>query len=313
MSNFSKDVLAGLTAGNKKLSSKYFYDDAGSRIFQQIMGMDSYYLTDSEFEILREQSAQIVDQLSFEGHFEIVELGAGDGKKTFHLLDYLVQHNYDFTYRPVDISAEANQQLEKQLSEKLPQLKLSSITGDYFEVLKNDIAQSNRPVLLLFLGSNIGNYNQEDGCELLKMFSASIKPNDCLLMGMDVRKNPRTILKAYDDDEGITRSFNLNLLRRINRELKANFDLEAFDFYCHYNPTNGEVRSYLISLADQQVNIEEIGKVIHFKQYELIATELSKKYDVAEISEMANTAGFSVRHNFTDTKGYFIDSLWRKQ
>lgn len=308
---FDKDILDGLTAPKKHLSSKYFYDDAGSRIFQEIMHMQSYYLTDSEFEILSLQAKQIVDALQFNVPFNIIEFGAGDGFKTFKLLEYLEQNNIAFHYIPIDISKEAIDMLTDKLKERLPNVSIKPKIGDYFKMLK-ELKQDSTPSLLLFLGSNIGNYTYGEATELLQLFNNNMKPKDKLLIGIDLKKNPITIHNAYFDKDGITKRFNLNLLLRINRELEADFKIDYFDFYCHYNPTNGEVKSYIVSLKKQQVYLKKLDKVISFNQNELIWTELSKKYDLTEIEELALKTNYTVATNFLDCKHYFTDSLWVK-
>lgn len=308
---FAQDVLAGLTADKKQLSSKYFYDDNGSRIFQEIMNMPEYYLTDAEFEILSMQSKQIIDALQFSTPFNIVELGAGDGFKTFKLLEYLVTQNIDFNYVPIDISQQAIDALTQRLRKRLPGLNIKPKVGDYFEILKVN-KESSYPSLLLFLGSNIGNYNQTKAIELLKLFNDSMKSGDKLLIGLDLKKNPLVIHKAYFDPHGITKRFNLNLLLRINRELDANFKIDDFDFYCHYNPQTGEVKSYIVSLTKQQVHLKKLRKTINFDYNELIWTELSKKYSLNEISHLATSSNFKIIHNFLDCKHYFTDTLWEK-
>ncbi|ARV10087.1 hypothetical protein BTO05_10730 [Winogradskyella sp. PC-19] len=308
---FAKDVLAGLTAKEKHLSSKYFYDDNGSRIFQEIMNMPEYYLTDAEFEILSMQSKQIIEALKFSKPFNIIELGAGDGFKTFKLLENLVNNKINFKYVPIDISQEAMDILTKRLKERLPDLNIKPQVGDYFEILKVN-RESVYPSLLLFLGSNIGNYQNDKAIELLKLFNDNMKDGDKLLIGMDLKKNPVIIHNAYYDKHGITKRFNLNLLLRINRELDADFKVDDFDFYCHYNPDNGEVKSYIVSLREQKVNIKKLNRIIDFGYHELIWTELSKKYSLQDIRLLAEKTKFKLNHNFLDCKHFFTDSLWEK-
>lgn len=308
---FAQDVLSGLTAKNKHLSSKYFYDDNGSRIFQEIMNMPEYYLTKAEFEILSMQSKQIVEALKFSGPFNIVELGAGDGFKTFKLLEYLVNSKIDFHYIPIDISQEAIDILTKRLKEKLPSLKIDPKVGDYFEILKEN-KQSDYPSLLMFLGSNIGNYKNDKAKELLQLFNNHMNTGDKLLIGFDLKKNPILIHNAYYDRHGISKRFNMNLLLRINRELDADFKIDDFDFYCHYNPVTGDVKSYIVSLRKQSVELKALNKTIHFDYDELIWTELSKKYSLNEISNLAESTNFELTSNFLDCKHYFTDSLWKK-
>jgi len=308
---FAKDVVAGLTAKEKYLSSKYFYDTNGSRIFQEIMNMPDYYLTDSEFEILSLQAKQIVDAVAFNKPFNIIELGAGDGFKTFKLLEYLVNEHIAFNYVPIDISQEAIDILSEKLHERLPELSIQPQVGDYFEIL-NEKFQGNTPNLLLFLGSNIGNYLKDDAINLLKLFNNVMNSGDKLLIGMDLKKNPITIKNAYDDKEGVTKRFNLNLLIRMNRELEADFKIDDFDFYCYYNPETGRVKSYIVSLKEQTVLFKKLNKTIQFNQNELIWTELSKKYSLSEIEKLATISGFKSKQHFLDCKHYFTDSLWEK-
>ncbi|MEZ4803580.1 MAG: L-histidine N(alpha)-methyltransferase [Gelidibacter sp.] len=309
--NFANDVINGLTAKEKHLSSKYFYDDTGSHIFQEIMKMPEYYLTDCEYEILSLQAKQIYDALQFSEPFNIIELGAGDGFKTFKLLEFLQLNKVNFNYMPIDISQEAIDLLNERLQERLPQLSIKPRVGDYFEILGNE-KHSKLPSFLLFLGSNIGNYGSQEAKNLLKLFHQSMNQGDKLLIGFDLKKNPLTIRQAYFDPHGITKRFNINLLIRINREFDADFQIDDFDFYCQYDAITGEVKSYLISLKKQKVHLKKLDRMIEFEQNELIWTELSKKFDVEEIEELAFETGFSINTHFLDCKQYFTDSLWEK-
>ncbi len=308
---FAQDVLNGLTSDSKYLSSKYFYDDNGSRIFQEIMEMPEYYLTNAEFEILSLQSKQIVEALKFSEPFNIIELGAGDGFKTFKLLEYLVSKKIRFNYVPIDISQEAMDLLSERLEKRLPGIVIKPKVGDYFEILKQN-KKSDFPSLLLFLGGNIGNYKHDKAKELLRLFHTNMKIGDKLLIGFDIKKNPIIIHNAYYDIHGITKRFNLNLLLRINRELGADFKLDDFDFYCHYNPVNGEVRSYIVSLRAQTVYIKSLDIHVEFDHNELIWTELSKKYALDDIISLSNESHFNFVKHFLDCKHYFADSLWEK-
>ncbi|MEL6923935.1 MAG: L-histidine N(alpha)-methyltransferase, partial [Bacteroidota bacterium] len=246
LSPFAQDVLEGLRSQPKRLSSKYFYDDDGSRIFQEIMEMPEYYLTNAEFEILQQQAAALHEALAFGESYSIIELGAGDGSKTKQLLSYLLSQNIKVTYRPLDISGEAVKILHRDLQKNLPTLEVQPLVGDYFKVL-NQLQRDEQPVLFLFLGSNIGNYEKIEAIQLLKMFGQHMRKGDKLLVGFDLKKNPWRILHAYNDAQGITRRFNLNLLVRMNRELGANFKPDQFEFYPTYDPKKGDVRSYIVS------------------------------------------------------------------
>lgn len=310
-SAFAQDVREGFTAKNKHLSSKYFYDDAGSRIFMEIMKMPEYYPTGCEFEILLQQSVQILKQLQFNGPFNIVEFGSGDGAKTKHLLKSFSEAGAQFTYIPIDISQEAIDALQDNITAFVPGIDMQPRTGDYFDVLE-ELSGSDVPNLFLFMGGNIGNYTHDDALALLQKFNAGMKHGDKLLMGIDLQKNPRIVQLAYDDPHGITKAFNMNLLQRINNELEADISLDQFDFYSNYNPKNGEVNSYLISLKKQHFHSTVLNETFFFEKDELIWTELSKKYSFADIDALAKEAGFTVNQNFMDCKYYFTDSLWEK-
>jgi L-histidine N-alpha-methyltransferase len=310
-STFEQDIDEGLTAPLKNISSKYFYDDLGSVIFQDIMKMPEYYPTPCEFEILSLHGEAIIGKLEFDEPFNIIEFGAGDGIKTRQLLKKLVEEGIDFTYVPIDISQKAIDGLEANMLGHLPGLKISSLVGNYFSMVE-ELSAMQQPGLFLFLGSNIGNYQEQEANDLLGQFYQHMKKGDKLLIGFDLQKNPATIRNAYDDSQGITKAFNMNLLQRMNRELGGNFKKEFFDFYSHYNPVNGEVRSYLVSLKQQEVYLSKPDKTYSFAQNELIWTELSKKYTIKEIEHLADHNGFQLIGHFLDCKHYFTDSLWTK-
>jgi len=309
---FAKDVDEGLSEDPKWLSSQYFYDDRGSRIFQQIMSMPEYYLTACEFEILQTRSDEILERLGFDGHFNIFELGAGDGIKTKEMLASFLQAGADITYIPIDISSKAISLLAERMTNMLPDLHLNPQVGDYFEIMDKIEAEDQSPNLVLFLGSNIGNYEATAAVALLEHIHAHMQIGDALLVGFDLQKNPLEIKNAYDDPHGITRDFNLNLLSRMNRELGANFRLDQFEFYCCYEPLSGELRSYLVSLCAQSVEIAANKKTYLFGRNELITTELSKKYTHAEIEQMATSAGFEFIAHYHDNRRYFVDTLFFK-
>lgn len=307
---FARDVLEGLSRTPKKLSSKYFYDERGDKLFQQIMRMPEYYLTDCELEIFESRKEAILQAIGID-HFQLLELGAGDGMKTKVLLRYFLERGVDFQYQPVDISRNVLLELEESLKAELPGLRVKSLQGDYFEVLHELHGGSGKPKVVLFLGANIGNYTLEEARSFLTAIQAELNPGDRLLIGFDLKKDPDTILNAYNDPAGITAAFNLNLLRRMNRELGANFELKDFKHWEAYNPITGETKSYLVSLKDQHVFINKLNRSFHFEAWEAIDVELSKKYSLSELESLAAQAGFTVQEHFFDEKRYFVDSLWR--
>lgn len=312
LSQFATDVLAGLSATPKYLSSKYFYDDEGSRLFMEIMKLPEYYLTRCEFEIFSEQANEIYEAFSTGADgFDLIELGAGDGTKTAVLIDHFLKQGADFTYSPIDISQEACEALSAKFNERFPGLRMKPHQGDYFQILGTLRSGSARRKVILFLGSNIGNFNREQSIDFFSQLRAVMNDDDLLFTGFDLHKDPRVIARAYDDDKGVTAAFNLNLLRRINRELGANFDLGKFSHYAVYRPIERAARSFLISREKQIVYIEALGRPFEFEQWEPIFMEISQKYSLTTINELADEGGFEVVQNFFDHRQYFCDSFWR--
>jgi L-histidine N-alpha-methyltransferase len=216
---FKTDVSVGLRSTPKRLSSKYFYDKIGDALFVQIMNMPEYYLTRSEFEIFSKQTQKLIDsfEIQKDNYFELIELGAGDGTKTKELLKELVGQKYNFDYFPIDISQNALNHLDGALKNEIPDLNVQSKRGDYFQVLSS-FKNSNHKKVVLFLGSNIGNLNDDLAHKFIYQLGANIKPDDVLLLGVDLIKSRDIVLPAYNDAAGITSRFNLNLLQRINNE-----------------------------------------------------------------------------------------------
>jgi len=306
---FYKDVVAGLKSTPKRLNSKYFYDANGDKLFQELMNCEEYYPTNCEMEIFTQQTAGICDAMIGDGDaFDLIELGAGDATKSTHLLKYLLEQKADFSYLPIDISANVISYLNVTLPVTLPGLKVSGLNGDYFDMLKKAAARSSRRKVVLFLGSNIGNMPVGDAEGFCKELRNHLSPGDMVLIGIDLKKNPKTILAAYNDKRGITKRFNLNLLERANRELDANFNLAKFEHYPMYDPETGACKSYLISTEEQDV---KIGKEnIHFAKDEYIYMEISQKFSVMQTNQMADGAGFKPLNIFFDSKKWFIDAIW---
>jgi dimethylhistidine N-methyltransferase len=309
-STFARDVFLGLSHQPKYLSSKYFYDQKGDKIFQEIMHMDSYYLTRSELEIFKTKKGAILKSMASDSKFRILELGAGDGMKTKVLLDHFMDEQADFIYAPVDISGHVLELLETDLRASLPDLAITTMCGDYFEILNELSLDTGIRNIVLFLGSNIGNYTENHAIDFLRKIRANLKSGDQLMVGFDLKKNPEVILDAYHDPEGVTARFNYNLLNRINNELDADFDIESFEHHPIYDPVSGECKSYLLSLKDQKVTIGAIDKSFELEAWEPIFTEVSRKYNRSEISSLCEEAGYQEIATFTDKRDYFMDVLW---
>lgn len=308
-SQFYEDVLEGLQAEHKHLQAKYFYDQAGDRLFQQIMDCPEYYPTNCEMEIFTTQTAELCNALIADGSpFDLIELGAGDATKSIHLLRYLQERGVNFTYLPIDISANTITYLNATLPAALPGLQINGLNGDYFDMLKKAAELSERRKVVLFLGSNVGNMPVPEAQQFCSHLRSYLSEGDCVLMGIDLKKNPAVILAAYNDKQGFTRQFNLNLLTRINHELQADFDLSKFMHYPMYDPETGSCKSYLISLQEQEVHIGEA--TIRFAQDEYIFMEVSQKYSLSDAHELGAQAGFQSIANFTDSKHWFVDTIW---
>lgn len=312
LSQFAEDVFAGLSAAPKSLSSKYFYDDEGSRLFMEIMKLPEYYLTRCELEIFSEQAHEIYKAFSSgTDGFDLIELGAGDGTKTAVLIEHFLRRNAGFSYSPIDISREACDALSAKFNARFPDLRINPLHGDYFQILKSLKNGHGRRKILLFLGSNIGNFKHDQAVDFFSQLRAVMNDNDLLFIGFDLQKDPHVIVRAYDDDKGITAAFNLNLLKRINRELGANFDLDRFSHYAVYRPVECAARSFLISRERQSVYIDALNRTFEFEQWEAIFMEISQKYSLPMINGLANEGGFEISQNFFDRKNYYCDSLWQ--
>lgn len=306
-------VENGLFKKVKSLPSWLFYDENGDRIFQQIMHMPEYYLTGCEYEILQMNASSILKRFSQHGEFQLIELGAGDGLKTEVLLKHFMREGADFTYHPIDISPTVLTQLQGRLSTSLPNLPFFPQQGEYNTALSRLNLSSKKRKVILFLGANIGNYGINEAGSFLHAIQQSMNINDLLFLGIDLQKDPRLIQRAYDDAQGITKNFNLNILVRLNKELGANFMLDQFSHYPVYHPETGEASSYLISLRAQEVYFEVLNKTIQFNRWEQIHTEVSIKYNQQMIEQLAKVSNLSIEHQYYDCKHYFSDVVLTKK
>lgn len=308
---FAEDVREGLSSEPKYLHSKYFYDEIGDELFQQIMSLDEYYLTDCELEIFNNQKEKILPYFSNSDEiFDLIEFGSGDGYKTKILLKCFIEKKVKFNYIPIDISISILETLSKDLKKNLPDLDIYPICDDYFHALEELNKVDFNKKVILFLGSNIGNFRGDDAIPFLKHLHADMRETDQLFIGFDLKKDPHVILDAYNDKKGITREFNYNLLDRINTELGGNFDRDSYSHYPTYNPVTGETKSYLISLKAQTVWIDVLSQSFSFEEWEPIFMEISQKYSLHDIQHLAQHSGFRIEKNFFDSRNYFTDSLW---
>ena len=309
---FKKDIYNGLKSKPKSLSSKYFYDEKGDLLFQKIMASDDYYLTNADNEIFSEQTQALAKALNTNNEaFDVLELGAGDATKSTYLLKEWQNSGADFTYFPIDISSSMITYLETEMPKRIPNLKIQGLAGEYLEQVREANRLSKRRKVVLFLGSSIGNFELHEAYDFLRNLCNELNEDDMVLVGFDLKKNPHQILKAYNDSEGITRDFNLNLLTRINRELGADFNLDQFEHFPIYNPLTGACRSFLISQIDQKATFSD-GTIIEFKAFEAIDMELSQKFSIEDIDTIALRIGFKKQPYFFDSKKYYCNAIWKK-
>lgn len=309
---FEMHVKEGLTNFPKFLSSKYIYDDKGDRLFQQIMDLPEYYLTSAEYNVVDKYKAQLRETFTNEKGFDLIELGAGDGKKTKLLLKELVQHNTNFTYKPIDISQNSIDELTADLLSILPDLKVEGEQGTYFKVLE-ELAQYNaRPKAIIVLGSNIGNLEHPEAIDFLTQLKDVMSKDDYLFMGFDQKKDPLTIQNAYADSQGVTQEFNRNLLHRINKEMQGDFPVNKFEHWEAYDPQTGTAKSYLLATEPCEVNIAKLDLKVSFKKWETIHTEISQKYDDDIVEWLAATAGLKVAGEYEDDRKYFKNYMFKR-
>lgn len=311
---FKNDVREGLTHHPKYLYSKYIYDTKGDKLFQDIMAMPEYYLTRCEFEVLSTYTKEIASLFfgKTDG-FDLIELGAGDGKKTKILLEYLAQTNQNFTYKPIDISQNAINLLTEDLKQVLPTVDVDPEKGEYFEVLERLQKYKMRKKVIMVLGSNIGNLLHPRAIDFLTKLKNTMNPDDLLFMGFDQKKQPDIILDAYNDATGITAAFNKNLLHRLNREMGANFEVDNFKHWETYDPESGTAKSFLVAQKAMDVFIEALDLSISFEAWETIHTEISQKYDDRTVAWLANESGLQIETSFEDSKGYYKNYAFKKQ
>ena len=311
--SFEQDVREGLTAFPKFLHSKYIYDKKGDAIFQKIMNLPEYYLTRSELEILRKNSREIARIFNDDKGFDLIELGAGDGKKTRILLKELLQLSPDFTYIPVDISENVLNQLCTSLHADYPALQVKPKQGMYFEVLQELASYNNRKKVIMVLGSNIGNLLHPKAVTFLKNIEESMYAGDMLFMGFDQKKDPQTILNAYNDPGGVTADFNKNLLVRINRELEGNFPVDKFRHWEYYDPETGTAKSFLVATEAMEVCLGKLDLVVSFDPWETIHTEISQKYDDETVAWLSQQANLTIDRIFSSSGAAYKNYVFKKQ
>ncbi len=306
---FAEDVRRGLSSNPKQLYPKYLYDSLGSRLFDAICQVDEYYLTRAENEILTRHADEMV--ASIPGCRTLIELGSGSADKTRRIIEALLRHQTELLFIPVDISASALEKSSLALLAAYPALRIEAYAADYLEGLAAMQPLPSGPALMLFLGSNIGNFEKAEALSFLQAIRRMMRPGDALLLGADLKKDRAMLEAAYNDALGVTRAFIVNELARINRELGGNFDLWAFGLRSVYNEEAGAVEVYLESLRPQSVTIRALEMSIDFAAGEWMHMEHSYKFDVAGLAQMGSQSGFGLEKAWLDSQGRFSSNLFR--
>lgn len=305
---FAADVRDGLTKrGQKELPSKYLYDDVGSALFEVISYLPEYGLTRADERLLRRYANDIVDRLATP--VAVAELGSGSGKKTRWLLEALCRRQRT-SYYPVEISRSALVQCERELSD-IDAISILGFEREYLDGLLEVTARrkNDQHLLVLFLGSTIGNFDRWAAARFLAQIRKILMPGDALLLGTDLEKSASQLVRAYDDELGVTAAFNLNLLARINRELNADFDLRQFVHEARINEDARSIEMHLRSTCKQTVSIPNAGVTVEFQDGESIWTESSHKYTAEEMFHIARGAGFRCEAQWIDEQWPFAENL----
>jgi|SRR6056297_791169 len=292
-----EEVLAGLSKSQKTLPSKYFYDKRGSELFELICGLDEYYLTRTELNIMEENIDDIAEELG--GDIQLIELGSGSSVKTRLLLDHL---NSMHSYVPVDISDDFLAEVSENLQAEYPLLDIVPVAADYTQPFDLPKIKPGVRRIAYYPGSTIGNFTKQNAAEFLELIAELVGEDGGLLIGFDLLKDKETLIDAYDDSKGVTAEFNKNILIRLNRELNANFDLDLFEHQAVFNEEKSRMEMHLVSREGQSVNISDIR--LHFEKGETIHTENSHKYSLESFKELTDSH-FRTVETWTDSDKMF--------
>ncbi len=302
------EVMSGLSGAPRSLPCRFFYDDAGSALFEEICTLPEYYLTRCERRILERHAADFSS--FFPGEIKLIELGSGSAEKTRLVIDALLARQKGLHFVPIDIARHSLEESAEALLANYPRLFVDAIAGEYTSALDRLSLPHDDAHLILWLGSSIGNLDRLEAMRFLERIVTTMSSQDRMLIGVDLRKDRTRLEQAYDDCQGVTARFNKNLLTRINRELGADFELEQFGFRVHYDEISGSVESRLVSLIDQEVFVRELDTSFRFSRDEPIHTEDSYKYSFDEIDELARGSGMSCDERWLDPEGLFSLNLF---
>ncbi len=306
---FSEEISSSLNRDSKFINPKFFYDKNGSDLFEKICSLPEYYPTRTEISILRKLQPELSSYI--DKNFRLVELGSGTSVKTRLILDILTQLQETMEYFPIDIS-EILTESSEELLKNYDGLYITGIIDTYeggLEFLKNFDDKKN---LIIFLGSSFGNFSPNDGFKFLQKIHSTMKSGDLFLIGLDLVKDKPILESAYDDSQGVTAKFNLNILSRINAELDADFNLKNFSHHAIYNEEKQRIEMYLKSLVNQSVIVSKSDLLLNLEKDELIHTEHSHKYQLSQIHELLDNVGFEIKHTWLDDDKHFSLTLVSK-
>jgi dimethylhistidine N-methyltransferase len=301
--NLAHDIRQALTAPVKSLPCKYFYDEQGMALFEQICRLPEYYLTRVETAILKNRADQIIERCPSD--LSLVELGSGSSTKSRFLIESCLARQQELTYYAIDISPGGLENGLRHLVQEYPQLRAVGLVGEFADGLSYLSTQAGETRLVAFLGSTVGNFTEDEIARFFTMLREELRPEDRFLLGVDLLKAPAVLEAAYDDSQGITARFNLNILARLNRELSADFDLAAFRHRAVFNPERSRIEMHLVSMRDQRVRIGDLELDIDFRQGESIHTENCYKYSPSRMESLLADHGFQVLCRFTDPHEQF--------
>lgn len=299
----------GLTDNPKRLPCLYFYDEIGSQLFERICDLPEYYPTRTERSILQNHADDLVAHVDH--HVDLVELGSGSASKTRLVVEALLRRHGQLRFIPVDISRSILEESSRALVEDYDDLEVFAVAGEYHDGLDYLKEQGGPPRLILWLGSNVGNFSRPDAIHFLRRLHESMRSIDRVLIGIDLVKDPAILVAAYDDAEEVTAAFNKNLLTRVNHDLGGHFDLDAFTHEARWNAQEGRIEMHLVSQRVQTVRIDGIDLAVDFGMGESIHTENSYKYSQVEIEALAAAARFEVECQWLDPQQLFSVNLWQ--
>jgi L-histidine Nalpha-methyltransferase len=301
-------VAVGLTATKKWLPPKYFYDERGAQLYEQICALPEYYLYRSELEILRTYAAEIHAEI---GHLALVEFGSGSATKTRHLLTAYERARSAFRYCPIDISREVLRDSANRLLEEYSLIEIRAVHADFAEHPEVIEALQLEKKAVAFLGSTLGNFTPAESVDFLRRTAALLGPDDVFLLGIDLKKSPTLLVPAYNDAQGVTAAFNLNVLQRINSELGGRFNPQHFEHLALYNAERGCIEMHLRSRLAQEVPITQIERTMSFDKDETIHTESSYKYSEDEVRDLGYKANLVLHRTWFDDRRRFLVGLFR--